>query len=154
MKFRLVEENQSARQRKQLPTLSHADLLTVEEAKKLPQRLRKYRYWWWLQSPGYDIRYAAYVNVAGYVRHNGNDVNDSCDVVRPALRITNLNDYKIGSLFKFGGKWFQIIDENTALCVSDIGKHRFDAYTNDYETSHIKQYVDNWFSENIQKIKQ
>lgn len=154
MRFKLVEEYQYNRNKKRLPDFSHADLLTVEEAEKLPQKLRKHTRWWWLRSPGLNSGSAAIVLNDGYVYDGGNDVYGSDDAVRPALRITNLNDYKVGSLFKFGGKWFQIVDENTAFCLSNIGIEKFDDKINDYNNSYIKRYIDNWFSENIQKIKQ
>ena len=154
MRFRLVEEHQYNRNKKQLPDFSHADLLTAEEAEKLPRRLRKHTRWWWLRSPGDDSKHAAYVHIGGSVYYDGHPVDLSDVAVRPALRISNLNDYRVGSLFKFGGKWFEIIDENTAFCLSNIGIEKFDDKTNDYNNSYIKQYIDNWFSENIQKIKQ
>ena len=149
MKFRLVEEQQYGKKsKKQLPTFSHADLLTVEEAEKLSQKLRKYKYWWWLRSPGHSSYVAAFAYSSGSISDCGYSVSVDDGAIRPALRITNLNDYKVGSLFKFGGQWFEIVDENTAFCVNDIGTHRFDDETCDYDESEIKKYIDDWFNKN------
>lgn len=147
MRFKLVEGIADSGKpiRKQLPTFSHADLLTVEEVEKLPKSLLRHHGWWWLQSPGYNSHYAAYVRNDGLVSINDGEINSDNNDVRPALRITNLNDYKVGDDFKFGGKWFRIVDENTALCLDNIGVQEFDEKSNDYEKSEIKQFVDDWF---------
>ena len=131
--------------RKLLPTIEKVDLLTVEEAGKLPLRLRKYARWWWLRSTTKYSYNAACVSPGGHVIFSGDYVNGYDNAVRPALRITNLNDYKIDSLFKFGGHRFEIIDENTAFCLSDIGNHKFDEETNVYEKSEIKAFVEEWY---------
>lgn len=130
--------------RKVLPTIEKVDLLMSEEAEKLPQKLCKHTHWWWLRSPGYFSYHAAFAS-SGRVYNYGSLVYSSEGTVRPALRITNLNDCKVDSLFKFGGKWFQVINENTAFCLSDIGAHRFDDSTNDYEKSEIKQFLEEWY---------
>ena len=145
MRFRLVEEHKYSN-RKQLPTFSHADLLTVKEAEKLPQKLRKHPRWWWLKT-NFGSFHAPSVYDTGVIPEYG-DFIDSIGAVRPALRITDIGDYKVGSLFKFGGKWFEIVDENTAFCLSNIGIERYDAHSSNYEKSEIKRFVDNWFNEN------
>ena len=43
--------------------------------------------WWWLRSPGYNQRLAAYVPYAGSVNCNGSSVNYDSGAVRPALWI-------------------------------------------------------------------
>ena len=129
-----------------------ATLLSTDEARVLPLRLRSYNNWWWLRSPSIGfINYAALVYGAGSVSRYGNLVHDGDGAVRPALKITNLesSNLKIGDIFKFGGKEFEIISDNLAFCLGDIGKHKFDEKSNDYEISEIKQYVDNWFNSSI-----
>lgn len=42
---------------------------------------------WWLRSPGYDSKCAAYVRIFGSVNYYGASVSLSSDAVRPALRI-------------------------------------------------------------------
>lgn len=143
--------------RKLLPTIEKVDLLTVEEAGRLPLRLRKLVRTnanrvmgdavpcWWLSSFGYSPNRACFVDENGCVDHCGNIVDIFAHCIRPALRITNLNDYRVGSIFKFGDRWFEIIDENTAFCTRDIGRHRFDYALNDYEKSEIKALVEEWY---------
>ena len=146
MKFKLVEENTRISRKKKLPTFSHADLLTVEEAEKVPQKLRKHTRWWWLKTDSGSLR-APSVFDAGDICRNGDFIENGA-AVRPALRITGIGDYRVGSLFKFGGKWFQIVDDDIAFCLSNIGIERYDINSSNYEKSEIKRFVDNWFNEN------
>ena len=41
--------------------------------------------WWWLRSPGFSSRFAAYVRHDGFVREDGDLVSRACVGVRPAL---------------------------------------------------------------------
>ena len=129
-----------------------ATLLSVEEAENLlTEEERRYRVWWWLRSPGYDSSDAAYVNFYGDVFYDGDcvDYDDYC--VRPALKISNLESSNlIGDVFEVGDWKFKVISKNLAwLYEQDIGKHIFDAKTNVYEQSEIKQFVDDWFEREI-----
>ena len=136
---------------RKLPDIDHADLLSAEEVEKLPKLILRHGDWWWLRSPGYGSSNAIGVHRDGSTGDGGYYVNIANLTVRPALRLTNLNDYKVGDDFKFGGKWFRVINERTALCLDDVGKHRFDSSSNNYETSEIKQYIDDWFDNFIKK---
>lgn len=129
-----------------------ATLLSVGEVEKLPQYLKPYTDWWWLRSPGYYQYYAAYVHDDGSTSYYGNNVGAAYGCVRPALKLANLesSDLAVGDRFEFGGQEFEVISNNLAFCVDDIGRCAFredwkatDA--NDYEQSDIKKYVDEWF---------
>lgn len=134
--------------------ITEATLLTAEEAETLPHRLREYEYWWWLRSSG-DTQYAAaLVYSYGSVNYYGISVYGDGVYVRPALKIQNLesSNLAVGDTFIFHDKIFEVINKTTAFCTEDIGTYCFrkgwkaiDA--NDYETSDVKKYVDNWFSE-------
>lgn len=135
-----------------------ATLLSVEEAKSLPERLRKYTdWWWWLRSPGYYQDTAAYVNHDGVVYEHGDYVDCDDFGVRPGLNINLDNsNLTIGDKFIFGDKEFEIISDNLAFCVSDIGccafRKDYDAnYVNKYEHSDIKKYVEDWYSGVVKK---
>ena len=132
-----------------------ATLLSIEEAKKLPLRLREYEAWWWLRSPGYYPFNVTRVYRSGTVDSDGEDVDCNHGTVRPALIIKNLesSNFTIGDCFTFGDKTFEIISENLAFCLGDIGEcvfrknyHAIDA--NDYVQSDVKKYIDKWFEEN------
>ena len=132
--------------------ITGATLLSIEEAKNLPLRLRQYDDWWWLRSPGYFSFLAAYVHNDGSVDNYGYGVSDSIDAVRPALKIKNLksSNFQIGDVFIFGDKKFEIMREDYAFCLKNIGYHCFredrraiDA--NQYEKSDVKKFVDKWF---------
>lgn len=138
--------------------ITGATLLSAYEAVELPPHLGSYPDWWWLQSPGRDRRTAVCVTSDGAVYYYGSSVNYNNDCVRPALKICNLesSNLKVGDRFEFGDVNFEIISDDLAFCVSDIGRCAFredfkavDA--NDYEQSDIKKYVDAWYENNKSK---
>ena len=145
-----------------------ATLLTINEAEKLPVRLRRYDRWWWLKSRSVSlgiegINFNAYTAYAAYVDGDdatidaiGDKVSYEDGKVRPAIIISNLSalNLQFGDIFEFGDKEFEIISDNKAFCLSDIGQCAFrnDAEALDaniYEKSDIKKYVDEWFEKSI-----
>lgn len=130
--------------------ITEATLLTTEEAEMLPHRLRNYKNQWWLRSPGYSQNFVAYVSSGGPIIYGGLYVCYSEVAVRPALKIRNLesSNLTIGDTFVFHNKRFEVIDAETAFCLEDIDTHRFcpNRQSNDYETSDVKKYVDDWFN--------
>lgn len=129
-----------------------ATLLTIKETEKLQMRLRQYNNWWWLRSPDDDRSGVAHVHRDGSVYKYGYYVVNAYDAVRPALEIKNLESsaFDVGDVFIFGGKRFEVINSKTAFCLEDIGTCAFredwraeDA--NNYETSDVKKFVDDWF---------
>ena len=136
--------------------ITEATLLTIEEARKLPGRLRRYDEWWWLKSPGLCSNYVAFVDNGGFVNSFG-DYAFVDNIVRPVLIISNFEstDLKIGDTFEFGGEQFEIISDGKAFCLGDIVYKEFredpDAPdANDYEKSDVKKYIDDWF----EKVKE
>ena len=91
--------------------ITGAILLSVEEAKALPDHLRWYKNWWWLRSPGDYSGSAAYVFIDGFVNEDGGRVSIGDGAVRPVLTISNFesSNLKIGDVFEFGEKEFEII---------------------------------------------
>lgn len=139
---------------KAIPEIIGATLLSIGEAERLPDHLRKYSNWWWLRAPGLSRYTAASICNDGSVYYTGDLVYNTGGCVRPALRIRNFesSDFKIGDRFKFGGKEFEIISDNLAFCTGDIGRCLFrtdwrapDA--NFYEASDVKKKLDRWFHE-------
>ena len=124
-------------------------LLSVEEARNLPQWIRASGYWWWLQSPGDDSGLVAYVYDDGSVEDYGSDIDDSSGVVRPVLKIRNLDsqNLEIGETIKILGLLTQYIGHNSVLLCERIAYHRFDSVSNDYKTSEIKQFIKEWLEE-------
>lgn len=141
--------------------ITEANLLTVDEAKQLPERLIKYNLYWWLRSPSYGPNYAATVGNISPVYNTDALVNIINNAVRPVLTISNLESLglKIGDIFEFGGKQFEIISRHRAFCLTDIGKCAFrkdkrapDA--KDYEKSDVKKFIDEWFKKSIEESKE
>lgn len=139
--------------------ITEATLLTIEEAKQLPEKLKNYDRYWWLQSHGYTYNFAANVIYGGSVSSAGSLVNCYNYAVRPVLIISNTESsgLKIGDVFKFGGKQFEIISDNKAFCLTDIGLCNFredwradDA--NNYEKSDVKKFIDEWFEKSIEEV--
>lgn len=128
-------------------------LLSTEEAEMLPDRLRRYKHWWWLRSPGLNQLLAVSIHPEGWIYYVGDYVDYGDNYVRPALLISNLSSssFQIGDCFIFGNKEFEIINEGLALCKTDIGTCAFrnklqEDDANIYEKSDIKRFVDDWFN--------
>lgn len=135
-----------------------ATLLTADEAEKLPERLRKCGEGWWLQSCGCNSDYAAWVYPKGIVSRAGEYVCFYYSV-RPVLVISNLESsgLKIGDIFNFGEKEFEVISNNKAFCLTNIGACAFKRDSNvlnanNYERSDIKEFIDYWFKNNIEEV--
>ena len=130
--------------------ITGATLLSAEEAREVDKDMLKADQDWWLCSPGNIDDYAAFVyGDDGYVDVIGGLVENAFGV-RPALQLGNLESsiYQIGDTLSFGDHSFTVISEKYALCDEIIKKHPFcndRNKTNDYETSDIKVFVDNWF---------
>lgn len=129
-----------------------ATLLTKEEAEQLPERLKKYDDWWWLKSPSRYSDGAMYVSTSCCISYKG---VLSVGKVRPVLVISSLESsgLKIGDTFNFRDKKFEIISNDKAFCLGDIGHCAFRQGLgfNVYEKSSIKRYVDEWFKESIKE---
>lgn len=130
--------------------MSKLFLLSVEEAKKIPQDILACGSWWWLRSPGCDADYAAGVNYCGRVSKSGYYVHYPYACVRPALYLrsdmSNFERTKKGYI-KFGhkpnDKFIKWIDISTyvgfpCLLMKKLYEyHRFDKESNLYEASEI-----------------
>lgn len=133
-----------------------ATLLTLEETDKiLPKRLLPYNNWWWLKTPSCYSCHVVCVSSSGFTVYPGNIVDFANNVVRPVLVISNLESsgLKIGDTFEFGGQKFEIISDDKAFCLGDIGtcvfrKDNEAPDANVYEKSDIKKYIDEWFDWN------
>lgn len=143
------------------------DLLTVEEAKRLPEDIKKCKVskkfggyvsnnkcWWWLRSPGYGSLSAAVVDASGAVLEGGHLVWHGNYAVRPVIRVTgeNIDDMEEaedGYIRYLGTKWIDITDYVGTVCLLKKKcmkrPHRFDSASNDYEKSEIKDYIKEWY---------
>lgn len=130
-----------------------ATLLSVEEAVALSWGLRAHEDWWWLRSPGKYQSYAAYVDCSGWADDGGHRVNYDEVCVRPALKLNHSN-LEIGDRFTFGRREFEVISDDLAFCLGDIGccafrRNRKAKDANVYEFSDVKKHVDEWFKESL-----
>lgn len=103
---------------------------------------------WWLRSPGYDSYYACAVDDNGFL-YNNRTVRYTRGI-RPALLITNPDrTYEYGSEIKIGKYSWTVLhsDEHEcyALCTEIVATRRFDKKSNEYDTSEVKQWLENKF---------
>lgn len=115
-------------------------LLSIEEAKKLPDHILCCGDKWWLRSPGYYQYTAINVLNGGDVRETGSTVGDVNIHVRPAFRISNLESEN-GEPLKIGKTWCIVIDKGLVLADYPVCKHRFDSKSNDWETSELRAFI-------------
>lgn len=130
-----------------------ATLLSIEESRRLPVNIRKFKRNWWLRSPGTgQPYYAATVRGDGFVDAEGEIVCDTFSTVRPALIVDlSSSGFKPGEWFKVGDFGFDIISDTKALCTDSIGNFPFrrNSRADDaavYETSDVRKYIEEWYA--------
>lgn len=135
-------------------------LLSVDEAEKIPKWILATGDWWWTRSPGFpssivpnnNSNGVVWVYIDGYVIEFGHNVNDDTLAVRPALRISNLPNLKIGDIVEcLDMNWYYVGDD-LILAVDSIGKHYFNydknkPNANIFEGSDIQKYLQDWLEE-------
>ena len=125
------------------------DLLTAKEYSKYKSKIPSVNCEWWLRSPGYYSNFAAYVDHRGFANLYGDLVHDGDHRgVRPALYVDkdifeNIPNQRI----IYGSFPWTIIDSNLAIAEVPINFTYFDEELNYYETSHIKQFIEQWLEE-------
>lgn len=120
-------------------------LLSIQQAERLPRYILAIGDSWWLRTPG-TFCGTAEVDENSNVNYFGLKVDYNWCGVRPALTVKNLDslNYEIGETVKVLGLTAQYIGDNSVLLCESIAKHRFDSKSNDYETSEIKQFIEEW----------
>lgn len=126
-------------------------LLSVEEYEKYKDKIPHINTWWWLRSPGSTCVDAAHVYSNGAVDFDGHYIINDDYVIRPALRYSNLKSEIIKSKIKENAFVFNeirwvIIDKENEIAITEmpIAFRRFDAESNDYESSEIRKWLLNW----------
>lgn len=121
--------------------------------KKQKKRIPVLNDWWWLRSAGRNPHRAAGVNPGGSTDKTGAFIELDDEAVRPVLIISDFVDChtNTGEKVEYGGYIWTAVLDNMAVCDEIIGRHRFDANTNDYEKSEIRQYLENWLEEKMKE---
>ena len=135
--------------KKAYPDVKDVMLLSKEEYSEFKENIPKIFCWWWLRSPGTHSYDAAYVRHDGAVYSYGHYVISAPVCVRPAL----IGDFKSSNLkikdkFWYKNYIYTVISDDMAICDFTVGKTYFDEMSNNYETSNIKKWVDNWAVKN------
>ena len=118
-------------------------LLSIEEYEKYKDRIPLISNLWWLRSPGSYAKYAAIVTGGGCVYDDGYGIGGAVVCVRPALNLESAN-HQIGERVMFADFPWIVIDEGLAIAEVPIAWWRFDAKSNDYEKSEIRQRLAEW----------
>ena len=125
-------------------------LLTKEEYEKYSELHRipmvNAATWWWLQSPGNrkDSKHnVSVVDAYGEIFGNGTNVGYVDGAVRPVLKSKILN-YNVGTCFGALGNTWIMIDDNVAISYDVVSHHRYDAKSNEWETSELKMWLEQW----------
>lgn len=132
-------------------TIKSATLLSIKDASQLlSEDDRRYKGYWWLYPVICNDEFAPDVTPDGAISCCGDYVDVDDTYVRPVINIVlpQTDNVKIGDMFLFGGKFFKILSNHLAFCMEDIGKLNFNETIydkNNYETSCIKEHIDDWF---------
>lgn len=132
-------------------------LLSVEEAEKVSEENLECDCSWWLRSPGIYSYYATYVNGSFINDYYGDFVDIDDGAVRPALIINQKSEpYENIKVFDrywtyIGNNLYLLANFEKPLTEMAFNSNRDKG--NDYETSDIKKWLDNWLQEQKSKYK-
>lgn len=126
-------------------------LLSIDECKNYKEKIPHINIWWWLRSYGENSWYVAYVNNSGSVSYHGDYVDHASYAVRPALCYSELKGSAIDSkdidCFIWNDVKWKIIDKDKEIAISvlPISFDKFDDESNNYENSHIRKWLLDWY---------
>ena len=120
-------------------------LLSVEEYEKYKRVIPVICSRWWLRSPGRLSYDATLVALDGSVPTYGFSV-DYTNGIRPALRVSKseISNLQIGDRKIYYDFPFIKIDEDLLIAEVPIAFDKFDDESNDYETSYVKRFLEEW----------
>jgi len=128
--------------------LSSLDLLTEEEASKLPKEVLTYKKWWWLKTAGNSKGSTlCCLSEKGEILKIPSEL--SSVAVRPKLHISNLTEYNIDKYSEiklFGNNWF-VLSKTDLLYNGTPIVQVFDDDGDSYEYSDIREYLDEWLAD-------
>lgn len=132
-------------------TIRGITLLSAEEYEEAQDYIQQLDSGWWLRSSDFWSPGAKLVTCDGSINEYGVEVSYGSVSVRPALLILKPESLNlaIGDKIRFAGYIWTIIPGDMALCDEEIGFNRFDAKTNDFKKSEIKQYIENWLADKL-----
>lgn len=125
-------------------------LLSVEEYEQYKEHIPHVHFSYWLRSHGDNERVVFTVSEDNERGYGEEFVNTICNV-RPVLIISNLKLFKMvpGEEFEFADHIWTVISDDMAICNISIAQHCYNKKlykhnTNDYETSEIKEFIEEW----------
>lgn len=132
--------------------IKNATLLNYEEFSLYKHFIATDFSFWWLKDAGQDDTHGCFI----YGKRNS--VLDDMPIntkasVRPALIVDSLVASPGDKIKIFDYSW-TVLNNSLLLCDHYIGKYRFDEKTNDWYHSELKQHLDNWFLEQIEKTQE
>lgn len=131
--------------------IEEVTLLSIEEYEESRENIPLLNEDWWLRSSGYGSNSAVIVDYCSCVNLSGSIVDINYYVVRPVLRISNLESLNLREkdTFRLAGHDWTVISGELAICNDHIGNHIFredwrSEDANDYKRSDVKKYLDTW----------
>lgn len=124
-------------------------LLSKEEYEMYKDVIPHINTYWWLRSPS-DVdgftTFAPCVRVEGELPVSSYLVDNYDIAVRPALRVGKIygGKWTIGEIFVYKKFPFVYIGDGLAIAEVPIGFEKFDNYSNDYKTSHVRKWLKDW----------
>jgi len=118
-------------------------LLSADEFEYYRKLIPEYNDWWWLRSRGRYNYCAEYVYDSGYAYCINDLYIDEDGCVRPALHFDD-STITIGDRFIKYDFPFVCIDRGLAIAEVPIEPHKFDNNSNDYETSEVRRFLEEW----------
>ena len=126
-------------------------LLSLDEFRMLPYKLRDIGKCWWLRTPGDNVGTVMYVDDFGEEHEEGETVDTVLNSfhmmhVRPVLLVSGV---KKGEKIRIFDNDWTAFSENAVLCDTQVGAFRFDLARTDYESSDIKKWLEDWFQDQL-----
>ena len=129
-------------------TLDSLDLLSEDEATKLPKEILNYNKWWWLKTAGTENGSTlCCLSEKGEIMQIPSEL--SSVAVRPKLHISNLSNYNINKYSEvklFGNNWY-VLSKTDLLYNGTPIVHIFDEDGDTYAYSDVKTYLNDWLSD-------
>lgn len=127
-------------------------LLSEEEIKEIPREILACGETWWLRTDGRFSNCVLDVFCDGILNESGRAVRRE-NGIRPAF-ILGTHNLEVGELLEIFGIKVTVINKKYALADKIMTKRPFDTNcNNEYESSEIKQYLNNWFNSEKEGIR-
>lgn len=134
-----------------------ATILTLEEYDRYQHLIPDVENWWWLRSPRNYAYGLAHVFTDGTVGSANRAATNGG--LRPALKLKvgKCKYLAPGDKLELKGAEYTVMDiaDDVVFVLSDeiIARRQFDKTSNQWETSELKEYLENWVEQEFETVK-